>query len=418
MSTGDATFPARAVEASAAPFDMTAHGFVCRCASRTRLLFIVAATASTLATARGVILLGTGDPDANTTAPTGALASSGWQYQGTFGAFLGTAIAPQFFMTAQHVAGASPAFIYNGTSYNLVQLYNDPFSDLSIWQVSGVLPSFAPIYAGSNETGQPLVVFGRGTQRGGEVLKNGQLRGWFWGGGDGRQRWGENAVSAIVNGGPLNEFVYSTFDLSGTGNEAHLSSGDSGGAVFINEGGIWKLAGINYAVDGPFFTDASGGGGFFGALFDARDFYYQASDNPPTYTLITGKAPVPSGFYASRISSKRGWIYSVIDPNGDIDGDGISNLLDYARSLNAPAPAGPGSPTVAKEGGALAMTFRRLARGDSLVYTVERSENLKTWEIVTQAPVFVSSLGDVHTLKVQVPMTGDRLFLRVRVAQQ
>ena len=33
-------------------------------------------------TARGVLLFRTGDPAANTTEPTGALAGSGWQYQG------------------------------------------------------------------------------------------------------------------------------------------------------------------------------------------------------------------------------------------------------------------------------------------------------------------------------------------------
>jgi hypothetical protein len=381
---------------------------------RLAALLLIAATAFTLSTARAVILLGTGDPNANTTPPAGALAGSGWQYQGAFGGFLGTPIAPQFFVTAQHIAGASPTFNYNGTDYNLVQLYNDPFSDLSIWQIAGTFPSFAPLYTGLNETGQPLVVFGRGTQRGGEVFRDGQLRGWFWGGGDGATRWGQNVVTSIVNGGPLNQFIYAEFNNNGSFNEAHLSVGDSGGAVFINEGGGWKLAGINYAVDGPFFTDASGGGGFFGALFNAHGFYYQEGSS---YVPITGPQPVPSGFYSSRISSKRVWIYSIIDPNGDIDGNGISNLLDYARSLNAPAPFGPGSPTVAKEGISLAMTFRRLTRANAPTYTVERSENLKTWDVVQQAPVFISSASDVETVKVQVPITETRMFLRVRTTQ-
>jgi hypothetical protein len=318
-------------------------------------------------------------------------------------------------MTAQHIGGASPTFDYNGTSYSLVQLYNDPFSDLSIWQIAATFPTFAPLYTGSNETGQPLVVFGRGTQRGGEVFRDGELRGWFWGGGDGVTRWGENVVTSIVNGGPLNQFIYAEFNNNGSFNEAHLSVGDSGGAVFINDGGVWKLAGINYAVDGPFFSDAAGNGGFFGALFNAHGFYYQ--EGPTSYSLITGIPPVASGFYSSRISSKRGWIYSIIDPSGDIDGNGISNLLDYARSLNAPAPFGPGSPTVAKEGSSLAMTFRRLTRANAPTYTVERSENLKTWDVVPQTPVFVSNAGDVETVKVQVPMTSARMFLRVKLTQ-
>ena len=385
-----------------------------RLGARIATLLLVTLIACATPGARAVILLGTGDPEANTTAPTGPLAGSGWQYQGAFGVFLGTPIAPRFFITAKHVWGSS--LVYNGTTYTLEQAYNEPFSDFTIWRVAGQFPSFAPLYSGSDETGRPLVVFGRGHQRGAPVFKESTLRGWLWGGGDARQRWGENVVTSIVNGGLLNDFVYATFDSTGSPNEAHLAAGDSGGAVFINEGGLWKLAGISYAVDGPFFSDAAGNGGFNGALFDARGFYYQDSANPPIYSLITGSAPVPSGFYASRISSKQAWIYSVIDPAGDIDGNGISNLLDYARSLNEPAPAGPGAPTSAREGGSLAITFRRLTRDNLLTYTVEKSDNLKTWEAVPQAPVFLGSSEDVQTVKVSVPMVGDKMFLRVRAS--
>jgi hypothetical protein len=163
------------------------------------LAFVAFGTSST----RAVILLGTGDPEANTTEPTGALAGSGWQYQGAFGVFLGTAIAPRHFLTAKHVWGDS--FVYNGTTHTLQQRFADPYSDLSIWQVPGTLPTFAPLYSGLDETGRPLVVFGRGHQRGGAVFINGELRGWAWGGGDARQRWGDNVVTTIVNGGPQNQ---------------------------------------------------------------------------------------------------------------------------------------------------------------------------------------------------------------------
>jgi hypothetical protein len=135
-----------------------------------------------------------------------------------------------------------------------------------IWQVAGTFPTFAPLVTGGSETGQPLVVIGRGTQRGGEVFRDGQLRGWFWGGGDGVQRWGQNVVTSVVNDGPLNQYVFAEFNQTGGANEAHLSVGDSGGAVFIRESGVWKLAGISYAVDGPFFNDGFGNGGFFGAF--------------------------------------------------------------------------------------------------------------------------------------------------------
>jgi hypothetical protein len=48
----------------------------------------------------GVILMETSDPTANTTAPTGEYADSGWQYQGRWGNFLGTVISPNCFITA------------------------------------------------------------------------------------------------------------------------------------------------------------------------------------------------------------------------------------------------------------------------------------------------------------------------------
>ena len=189
------------------------------------------------------------------------------------------------------------------------------------------------------------MVFGRGTQRGGVVTDGGGMpRGWLWGAGDGVQRWGENFVSAIVNGGPLNDYIYAPFDATGSPNEAHLSSGDSGGAVFIKDGAVWKLAAINYAVDGPIYTTSTGGGGFFGALYDARGFYYEDAAAPSGYALISGAVAVPTGFYSTRISSKLAWIHRVIDPAGDADGNGVSNLVDFALSLNAPAPLGLGTP--------------------------------------------------------------------------
>ena len=367
-----------------------------------------------LSAARAVILLGTDDPAANTTAPTGSLANSGWQFQGIFGGFLGTPIASNFFITAAHIGGAS-TFSFNGVLYNVVEGYFDPYSDLRIWRVEGTFPSFAPLYPGPNEIGQRLVVFGRGTQRGAQVIKNGTPRGWLWGGFDGVQRWGENFVTSIVSGGPVNQYVYATFDASGSASEAHLSVGDSGGAVFIQDGPLWKLAGISYAVDGPFFETDTGGGGFDGALFDARDFYYQDSNNPPHYSLITGPTAVPSGFYATRISSKLPWIYSVIDPAGDANGNGVSNLVDYALSLNAPDPVGLGTPTVVKENGFLSIIYRKLVFASGPQFVVQQSTDLLSWTAVTPTETVLEIRGDVQRIKAQVPITGDRMFLRVQI---
>ena len=268
---------------------------------------IIFAFLSTLATTNAIILYRTGDPAANTTEPTGNLAGSGWQYEGLFGAFLGTAIAPHFFITAQHFGVQSNTFFYRGVNYTILQWFDDPNSDLRIYEVAEQFPDYAPLYSRGDELGQHLVVFGRGTQRGSDVFSNGMLRGWEWGGSDAVERWGENQVNDIVSFGSLGDMLYALFDANGFPEEAHLSSGDSGGAVFLSDNGVWKLAALNYSVDGPFYT-SPGGDGFLAALFDMRSLYGING------ILITGPAPVPSGFYASRISSKLAWIQSVIGP--------------------------------------------------------------------------------------------------------
>lgn len=268
---------------------------------------IVFAFLSTLATTNAIILYRTGDPTANTTEPTGTLAGSGWQYEGLFGSFLGTAIAPHFFITAQHIGFQGNTFLYRGVNYTVLQWLDDPNSDLRIYEIAEQFPDYAPLYSKKNEIGQHLVVFGRGTQRGSEVFSGGILRGWEWGGSDAVERWGENQVNDIVSFGSLGDMLYALFDANGFPQEAHLSSGDSGGGVFLSDDGVWKLAALNYSVDGPFAT-SPGGDGFLAALFDMRGFYGING------ILIAGPAPVPSGFYASRISSKLAWIQSIIGP--------------------------------------------------------------------------------------------------------
>lgn len=281
------------------------HFFFC---GRFAAWLIATALLSVATASDGVILFRTGDPSANTTEPTGSLAGSGWQYEGTFGGFLGTAIAPHYFLTAKHLGVVSDKFVYHSASYTIVGRFEDPVSDLQIFEVAETLPTYAPLYPRGDEVGQHLVVMGRGTQRGPAIVSNGQLRGWQWGATDSLQRWGENMVTDIRPRDGLGEMLYALFEQNGLPDEAHLSSGDSGGAVFLNDGGIWKLAGVNTDVDGPFYTSPGGNGLFFGALIDERSYY--TADG----TLITGPAPVPSGFYSTRISSRLSWIYSVIDP--------------------------------------------------------------------------------------------------------
>lgn len=262
---------------------------------------------------RAVILYGTADPGANTTAPIGPLANSGWQYQGQFGSFLGTVIASNYFVTAKHIGGSvGQPFTFNNVAYTTTAVFPDPSSDLQVWQVSGAFPIHAPLYASApgTEVNLSLVVFGRGTQRGNSVFvgNDSHLGGWLWGGSDAVQRWGTNVIGEIVKDDSFGPLVRVPFDNNAGPNEAHLSVGDSGGAVFVFNPvtSEWELAGINLGVDGSFSTSSSGTNPFNAALFDTTGLFLQSVSVP------WDPAPNPSAFYSTEIAVHRRFIESVV----------------------------------------------------------------------------------------------------------
>jgi hypothetical protein len=73
-------------------------------------------------------------------------------------------------------------------------------------------PTFAPLF-GSGEVGKTAAIFGRGTQRGEEVLSNTTLAGWQWGAADHVLRWGTNEISGIGSNSPgVNDLLKAKFD--------------------------------------------------------------------------------------------------------------------------------------------------------------------------------------------------------------
>ena len=265
----------------------------------------------------GMVFYSTASMDFNTTAPTGSLANSGWQWVGSWGSFQGAPIGAHHFLAANHVGGnVGDPFTFQGETYTTVASFADSSSDLRIWEVREKFPTWAPIYTHGDELGRSLVVFGRGVTRGAEVrtavtvagVPADTLAGWRWGAVDGRLRWGQNKVAKIVASTPFGMQLYATFDKNGGPNECHLGTGDSSGPVFINDGTEWKLAGVAGLVDSNFnFTQS--GGGFKACLFDVRGLYY---GNSGSWALVSGSVPVPSGFYATRVSVRAPWIATVL----------------------------------------------------------------------------------------------------------
>ena len=266
-----------------------------------------------LPASHAVLFVSTGDPTFNTTAPTGSLTDSGWQYEGQWGDFLATPIAPRFFLAAKHVGGnVGQVFVLNGVTYHTEAFFDEPTTDLRIWQVVETFPSYAPLYTKTDEVGKRCVVFGRGTDRGAAIVVNGAVRGWQWGATNNVERWGENVVAGVSTNSDVPPLLYADFDRPGVPNECDLSYHDSSGGMFIEDGNTWKLAGIHYSVDGPFSLDGTTNTQFDGALTDARGLYYLTITN--TWALITPNypLPIPTSFSSSRVSASLDWINSVI----------------------------------------------------------------------------------------------------------
>jgi hypothetical protein len=266
-----------------------------------------------------VIFHATGDPAHNTTAPGGALADSGWQWQGNWRGFAGTPVDSRWFLTAQHLNGAvGEDFWYAGRAYRATAVFPDPASDLALWRVCGEFPAFAPLYAASDEVGRECVLYGTGLGRGEPLTVTNQsgsefLRGWRWAADTQRLRWGVNRIEEVQDyAGTADAVLRGTFDADGGSEEATLTGGDSGGGLFIQTDGGWKLAGVALGVEGP-FRHASEGEDIAASVFDKGGLYLEEEDG---WALTPFQPrPQPGAFFVTRVSARRAWIESTIAAN-------------------------------------------------------------------------------------------------------
>jgi hypothetical protein len=225
---------------------------------------------------------------------------------GSTGAGSGTVIANGWWvLTAAHVvAGASVSSIsfqigastYTAQNVFIHPSYSFPTADIALIElnapVAGVTP--AQIYTGTNEIGKQGHSVGYGSTGTGIT---GYISNTY-----GTKRAMRNIIDLIIfpNGtiSPNGTILLSDFDSPGDANnglgsgssptpldlEGIVAPGDSGGPVFIEEGGIWYIAGVHSFISDP--GPPAGNG-----------------QNDARYGDIMG---------STRVSSYAGWINSVV----------------------------------------------------------------------------------------------------------
>ena len=109
----------------------------------------------------------------------------------------------------------------------------------------------------------------------------------------------------------------------------------------------------------------------------------------------------------------------IIAPDQDPDHDNISNLLEWALNLNATMP-GTVPANLLKSGAVLEYTYtRRKTAPDEASFQVEWSDTLgANWSAVNvSGEILLSETDNTRTVKVTIPATTDRRFVRLKVSR-
>jgi Trypsin len=213
------------------------------------------------------------------------------------GTYSGVVIAPQYVLTAAHVAAAAGGNLAafqvllnpGGTQWSttvvsatLYPSYSFPYDDLAILQLAAPVPAGVPIYplySGSLQTGLILVLAGYGQSGNGNV-------GPSTGTSTALKRTGKNTLDELTptldtSGLSSRFFVYDFDGPSGNGSlggpslgnaiETIVAPGDSGGPSFVQVGANLQLLGINtfaaatLSNQSPTYTFGNVGGGIVAA---------------------------------------------------------------------------------------------------------------------------------------------------------
>jgi hypothetical protein len=201
------------------------------------------------------VIIDSGDGTGNTSAPSD---DPGWAHVGTKGGATVIYLGNGWVLTANHVGIGDVVFqgvLYPAVEGSSIRLQNDsgPPPDLRVFRIDPrpVLP-ILPIRDSTPTVSTAVTMIGHGRNRGSATSWNppgpgGPIKGYEWGVGK-SMRWGTNVVGGSGTVLDTESFYTDFSERRGTTHEAQAANGDSGGAVFIKDQGVWELAGVMFAI--------------------------------------------------------------------------------------------------------------------------------------------------------------------------